>query len=268
MWSNAGVLFRAPIDMSDPHARPSDAPRPAALITGAARRIGASIARRLHAAGYDLALHHHRSTDDMQALAGELEAHRPGSTLVLRADLAEYDRLPELVARTVGHFGRLDALVNNASTFAPTPFGRITPADWDAQFAVNARAPLFLAQAAAPHLTASRGAIVNLVDLYAEHPLRDHAAYSIAKAALLAATRVLALELASAVRVNAVAPGAILWPEEGKSDAAKSAILARTPLARTGTPEDIADAVHWLIAGAGFTTGEVLRVTGGRGLSA
>lgn len=268
MWSNAGVLLRATADMTDSHPATSDASRPVTLVTGAARRIGASIARRLHAAGHDLALHHHRSTEDMQALVAELETRRPGSTLALRADLAEYDRLPELVAHTVGRFGRLDALVNNASTFAPTPFGRITPTDWDAQLAVNARAPLFLAQAAAPHLTAAGGAIVNLVDLYAEHPLPDHAAYCIAKAALLATTRMLAVELAPAVRVNAVAPGAILWPEEGKSEAAKAALLARTPLARTGTPEDIADAVHWLIVEARFTTGEVLRVTGGRGLIA
>ena len=239
-------------------------PRPVAFVTGAARRLGAAIARRLHAAGYDLALHYRHSATEMAALAAALETDRPGSVLTLQADLAEYDRLPELVARTVGHYGRLDALVNNASAFSPTPLGTITPADWDAQFLTNARAPLILAQTAAPHLKATRGAIVNLVDIYAERPLREHVVYCMSKAALVAATRALALELAPEVRVNAVAPGAILWPEEGKAEAAKAALMARTPLARTGSEDDIADAVLWLLQGAGYTTGHVLPVEGGR----
>ncbi len=238
--------------------------RPVAVITGAARRLGAAIARRLHAAGYDLALHYRHSAADMAALVAGFEAARPGSAFSLQADLAEYDRLPELVAHTVGRYGRLDALVNNASAFSPTPLGTITPADWDAQFLINARAPLILAQAAAPHLKAARGAIVNLVDIYAERPLRDHVVYCMSKAALVAATRALALELAPEVRVNAIAPGAILWPEEGKAEAAKSALLARTPLARTGSEDDIADAVLWLLQGASYTTGHVLPVEGGR----
>ncbi len=237
--------------------------RPVALVTGAARRLGASIARRLHAAGHDLALHYRDSGDDMAGLVAALERDRPGSTLALRADLAEYDRLPELVAQTIGRFGRLDALVNNASAFSPTPLGTITPADWDAQFLVNARAPLVLAQAAAPHLRAARGAIVNLVDIYAERPLRDHIVYGMSKAALVAATRALALELAPQVRVNAVAPGAILWPE-GKPEAAKETILAKTPLARTGTEDEIAEAVRWLLQDATYTTGQTIRVDGGR----
>ena len=239
-------------------------PRPVALVAGAARRLGAAIARRLHAAGYDLALHYRHSAADMDALVAELEAARPGSAFCLQADLAVYDRLPELVAHTLGRYGRLDALVNNASAFSPTPLGTITPADWDAQFLINARAPLILAQAAAPHLKAARGAIVNLVDIYAERPLRDHVVYCMSKAALVAATRALALELAPEVRVNAIAPGAILWPEEGKAEAAKSALLARTPLARTGSEDDIADAVLWLLQGAGYTTGHVLPLEGGR----
>lgn len=239
-------------------------PRPIALVTGAARRLGAAIARRLHAAGYDLALHYRHSAADMAALVAQMEAERPGSVLALQADLAEYDRLPELVAHTLGRYGRLDALVNNASAFSPTPLGTITPADWDAQFLINARAPLILAQAAAPHLKAAHGAIVNLVDIYAERPLRDHVVYCMSKAALVAATRALALELAPEVRVNAIAPGAILWPEEGKAEAAKSALLARTPLGRTGSEDDIADAVLWLLQSAGYTTGHVLPVEGGR----
>lgn len=247
--------------------------RPVALVTGAARRIGAGIARTLHAAGYDLALHCHRSADEMHALASELEARRAHSVLSLRADLRQFDRLPELVAQAVGRFGRLDALVNNASNFYPTPLDKATPAQWDDLFAVNARAPFFLAQAAVPHLRAARGAVVNLADIHGERPLRDHPLYSAAKAALLMLTRSLAIELAPEVRVNAIAPGAILWPDAeaeakaggaGPSDAGRAALLARTPLARTGTPEEIAEAVLWLLRDATYVTGQVIRVDGGR----
>ncbi|MBZ4040059.1 pteridine reductase [Novilysobacter selenitireducens] len=240
---------------------------PVALVTGSARRIGAAIARALHAAGYDLALHYRSSSDDVDALAAELERARPGSTVRLQADLAEFDRLPELVARTVGRFGRLDALVNNASGFFPTPVGEATPAQWDALFATNARAPLFLAQAAAPHLARNGGAIVNLTDLYGERPLAGHSIYCMAKAALLMATRSLALELGPQVRVNAVSPGAILWPEDGGGDAARQAMLQRTPLARTGTPEEVAEAVRWLLQDATYCTGQVIHLDGGRRLA-
>ncbi|MET0893583.1 MAG: pteridine reductase [Pseudoxanthomonas sp.] len=240
------------------------APSPVALVTGSARRIGAAIARRLHGEGYDLALHYRDSAAEMQVLAAELESARPGSVLTLQADLAQFDRLPELVASTVGRFGRLDALVNNASSFQPTPIGSATPQQWDELFAANARAPFFLAQAAAPHLKAARGAIVNLVDVYADQPLAGHTLYCMAKAALLMATRSLALELAPEVRVNAVAPGAILWPQQDHGDDAKAALLGRTPLARTGTPGEIATAVYWLLREATYTTGQVLRVDGGR----
>lgn len=239
-------------------------PRPVALITGAARRLGAVIARHLHATGYDVSLHYRHSAEDMRALVAELNAKRANSAVAWSADLAEYDRLPELVANTIGHFGRLDGLVNNASAFSPTPLGTITPADWDGQFLINARAPLILAQAAAPHLKLARGAIVNLTDIYAERPLRDHVVYCMSKAALVAGTRALALELAPDVRVNAIAPGAILWPDVDKDEASKAALLARTPLGRIGTPEEIADAVRWLLEGAGYTTGQVVRVDGGR----
>jgi len=239
-------------------------PRPVALITGAARRLGAAIARHLHGAGYDLALHYRGSAVEMRALAAELDASRAGSVLTLQADLAEFDRIPELVAQAIGRFGRLDALVNNASGFAPTPIGATTPAQWEALFAANARAPFFLAQAAAPHLATARGAIVNLADIYAERPLRGHTVYCMAKAALVMATKSLALELAPDVRVNAIAPGAILWAEHDSSDAKKSALLARTPLARTGTPEEVAEAVRWLLQDATYSTGQVVRLDGGR----
>ena len=241
---------------------------PVALVTGAARRLGAAIARTLHAAGFDVALHCHRSRAEADALAATLEATRAGSVLVLQADLAEFDRMPELVANTIGWRGRLDALVNNASAFFPTPFGNATPAQWDALFAANARAPFFLTQAAALHLRATRGAVVNLTDIHAERPLREHAVYGMSKAALVHMTRALALELAPDVRVNAIAPGAILWPEDGKSDAAKAALLAHTPLGRTGTPEEVAEAVRWLLQDARYTTGQVLRLDGGRMLEA
>lgn len=238
--------------------------RPVALVTGSARRIGAAIAHALHAAGFDLALHCRHSRDELDGLIGQFEHARPGSTLALQADLAEFDRLPELVAQTIGRFGRLDALVNNASSFGPTPIGSVTPAQWDELFATNARAPLFLAQAAAPHLAASAGAIVNLTDVYGERPLPAHTVYCMAKAALLMATRSLALELAPQVRVNAVSPGAILWPHDSADTAAQAAMLARTPLGRTGTPEEVAEAVRWLLQDASYCTGQVLHLDGGR----
>lgn len=238
--------------------------RTVALVTGSARRIGAAIARALHAAGYDLALHCRHSRAELDALAAELEAVRPHSTLVLQADLAQFDRLPELVAQTIGRYGRLDALVNNASSFQPTPIGTVTPAQWDALFASNARAPFFLAQAAAPHLAATHGAIVNLADIHGERPLREHTLYCMAKAALIMMTKSLALELGPAVRVNAVSPGAILWPESGSDAGKQQAMLARTPLARTGTPQEVAEAVRWLLQDARYSTGQVLHVDGGR----
>lgn len=243
------------------------ATRPVVLITGCARRIGAAIARHLHAAGYDIALHYRSSRDAVEALAASLDHARPGSAHTLQADLAEFDRIPELVAHTLGRFGRLDALVNNASSFHPTPVGTTTPGDWDTLMASNARAPFFLAQAAAPHLRATGGAIVNLTDIYGERPLRQHTVYCMAKAALLMMTRSLALELGPEVRVNAVSPGAVLWPEEGGNTVAQEAMLARTPLGRTGTPGEVAEAVRWLLQDARYSTGQVLYLDGGRMLA-
>ncbi len=240
------------------------AERPVALVTGAARRIGAAIARRLHADGYDLLLHYHQSEAEMRALAADLDAARAGSVVVRSADLADAHALAPLIDAAIERYGRLDALINNASLFSPTPLDALSPDAVDAHYNVNARAPLLLSQAAAPHLRRSGGAIVNIADIYAERPLRQHIAYCMSKAALVAATRALALELAPEVRVNAVAPGAILWPDSGKSEEAKAAMLARTPLARIGDVNEIAEAVRWLLRDACYTTGQVLRVDGGR----
>ncbi|HET6912015.1 MAG TPA: pteridine reductase [Rhodanobacteraceae bacterium] len=238
-----------------------------ALVTGAAKRVGAVIARTLHAAGYDVALHCRHSVEERDALIAELESQRAHSTLGIQADLADSDALPELVKQIVARFGRLDALVNNASSFYPTPVGGITAKQCDELFAANARAPLLLAQAATPHLKATRGAIVNIVDIYAQRPLPQYAAYCMSKAALAMATLSLAQELGPEVRVNGVAPGAVMWPESGKEYADREKIVARTPLHRAGSPQDIAGAVLWLLRDAPFVTGEIIRVDGGRSLA-
>ena len=243
-----------------------DTQRKVALITGSAKRVGAAIARGLHADGYDLALHYRHSGEAMQALAHELDAARRGSVLTLHADLAEFDRLPELVARTIGHFGRLDALINNASAYYATPVGQATPQQWDELFASNARAPFFLSQAAAPHLKASHGAIVSIADIYAERPLGGHTVYCMAKAALVMMTKSLARELGPEVRVNAVAPGNVLWSENPVKAETLELVHARTALKRQGAPDDIVSAVRWLLAGNGYITGQIVAIDGGRSL--
>jgi pteridine reductase len=245
----------------------SQANRPVALITGAARRIGAMIAKRLHAAGYDVALHCRHSRTELDALIAELDSRRPASTLALQAELADVAQLGPMIAATMDRFGRLDALVNNASAFYPTPVGEATSAQWDELFGANVRAPFFLAQAAAPHLAAGSGAIVNLVDIYAERPLPNHSVYCMSKAALAMMTKALARDLAPTVRVNGVAPGAVLWPDAGKSDTEQAAMIERAPLKRMGTPDDVAGAVLWLLRDAPFVTGEIVRVDGGRHLA-
>jgi len=239
---------------------------PVVLITGGAKRVGATIARTLHGRGFRVVIHHRNSSAEAAALQAELEQNRPDSTLVVQAELSEWDRLPELIAKTIGQFGRLDALVNNASAFYPTPIGTATPKQWDELFDSNARAPLFLCQAAVPHLQNSHGAIVNLVDIYAERPLKNHTIYCMAKAALAAMTLSLAKELGPEVRVNGVAPGAVMWPESGKDYADRAALIANTALQRAGTPEDVAEAVRWLLMDARYTTGQIIRIDGGRSL--
>ena len=241
--------------------------RPVALITGAGKRIGAVIARTLHAAGYDLALHYRRSTAEAELLASSLERQRNDSTYVVQAELADIDALPLMVERVLARYGRLDALVNNASAFYPTPMGTATSSQWNELFASNAQAPFFLAQAAVPALREARGAIVNLVDIYAERPLANHPLYCMAKAALAAMTRSLALDLGPDIRVNGVAPGAVMWPSDGKPYDDQQAMLARTPLRRAGSPEDVAGTVLWLLRDAPFVTGQIIHVDGGRTLS-
>lgn len=241
-----------------------DHTRPVTLITGAARRIGAQIARTLHAAGHDLMLHYRSSEAEMQALCAELESARGRSVGRVQADLADTAALPGIVAAAVRHFGRLDALVNNASAYYATPLMDATPAQWDELFAANARAPFFLAQAAAPHLKASRGAIVNITDIYAERPLAGHAVYCASKAALMMLTRSLAQELGPEVRVNAVAPGNILWSTNPDKAETEAMVTERTALARQGDPEDIARAVLYLLRDATYVSGITLPVDGGR----
>lgn len=241
--------------------------RPVALITGAAKRVGAQIAQALHGAGYDLALHYRHSRTEMDALCADLNSARAASAHAIQADLDDVDNLPRIIDACIAKFGRLDALINNASTFYATPVGATTPAQWDELFASNARAPYFLAQAAAPHLKQAHGAIVNIVDIYAERPLPNHPVYCMAKAALAMMTLALARELGPEVRVNGIAPGAILWPESGKAYADQAELVARTPLKRVGSTEDVAAAVLFLLRDAMFTTGQILKVDGGRALA-
>jgi pteridine reductase len=235
------------------------------LITGGAKRVGAAIARRLHGAGAILALHYRSAYAEAAALADELNEQRPGSVHLFQADLLEVASLPGLVAAVVGHCGRLDGLVNNASSFFPTLLGSIDEAAWDDLVGSNFKAPLFLSQAAAPQLREHHGAIVNITDIHAERPLKGYPLYCAAKGALLTLTRALAVELGPEVRVNAVAPGAILWPTDGQFPGAeRSAIVDHTLLKREGSPDDIAATVLFLFTGAPYMTGQVLNIDGGR----
>jgi pteridine reductase len=237
-----------------------------ALVTGGARRVGAAIARRLHAAGARVLVHYRDSDADAAKLEAELNAIRAKSASKVRAELLAPVAPRALVSAALESFGRLDVLVNNASAFFPVAVGAIEPSHWEELIGSNLRAPLFIAQQAAPELAKTQGSIVNIVDIHAERPLKGYALYSVAKAGLAALTRALALELAPAVRVNGVAPGAIAWPEDGQFEQGERArILATTPLGRIGSPEDIARAVHFL-ATAPYVTGQIIAVDGGRSI--
>ncbi|NJD30936.1 MAG: pteridine reductase [Gammaproteobacteria bacterium] len=236
------------------------------VITGGAKRLGAATARKLHASGADIVVHYHRSRPAADALVAELDAARAGSALAVCADLNDVERLPALVGAALARYGRIDVLVNNASTFYPTPVGTITTAQFDDLFGTNLRAPLFLSQAAAPALRAAQGLVINMVDIHGRRPLKAHPVYSAAKAGLIMLTKSLARELGPEVRVNAIAPGPVLWPERDLDDTLKSEIIARTALKRSGSPDDIARAALFLATEAPYVTGQVITVDGGRSL--
>lgn len=237
-----------------------------ALVTGAARRIGATIARTLHAHGANVAIHYRGSAAEAETLTDELNALRPDSAASFAADLTDLSDLSTLVENVVGWNGRLDVLVNNASSFYPTPIGEITEQQWDDLIGTNLKAPLFLSQAALPSLRKARGAIVNIVDIHSQRPLRDHTVYGPAKAGLAMLTRTLAKDMAPDVRVNGVSPGAIIWPEDGMTDDTKESILRQIPLGRAGSPEDIAGAVLYLAGEASYVTGQIIAIDGGRSI--
>ena len=237
-----------------------------ALITGAGRRIGACIARTLHEHGMNIAIHYRGSTQDADALAAELNAARGNSAITVQADLLDTPRLLQLVDEVVAQTGRLDLLLNNASSFYPTPLDEVTEDNWDDLLGTNLKAPLFLAQAAAPHLKQSNGNIINIVDIHAQRPLGNHPVYGPAKAGLAMLTRSLAKDLAPDVRVNGVSPGAILWPEDGMPKKTEQAIIKQVPLKRTGEPADIAKTILFLVKDAPYITGQIIAVDGGRSI--
>jgi len=240
-----------------------------ALVTGGGKRVGAAICRRLHAQGANVMLHHRASVAEARALQQELIAQRADSVALIRADLLNSASLPDVVKTTVKRFDRLDILINNASSFFPTAIGEITEKMWDDLLGTNVKAPLFLSQAAAAELRKHHGCIVNIVDIHAEFPMKNYVVYTVAKGALLALTRSLARELGPEIRVNGVAPGTILWPEDDAwSDAlSRQRIVNQTVLKRVGAPDDIAKAVEFLVAAAPYVTGQVIAVDGGRSIT-
>jgi len=237
------------------------------LVTGGARRLGAAICRELHHCGCCIVLHYRKSEQAAQQLATELNGLRQNSCVTLAADLSDGNALSNLVTQAIDCWGGLDCLVNSASAFFPTPVADITEQQWHELMTINAKAPLFLAQASVPELKRRQGCIINIVDIHAERPMRKHPVYSASKSALAAITRSLARELAPEIRVNGVAPGAILWPENDENQARKESILQRIPLQRTGEPDDIARAVRFLMLEAPYITGQILAVDGGRNLN-
>ena len=241
---------------------------PVVLVTGGGKRVGAAIVQRLHREGWRVAIHYRASADAANTLAASLNAVRANSAVALAANLLDLNALPTLVDRVVAEYGRLDALVNNASTFYPTAIGAVTLDDWSKLMGSNLQAPLFLAQAAAPHLKRSHGTIVNITDIHAERPMAGYVVYNIAKAGLRGLTAALARDLAPEIRVNAVAPGPIEWPADGQiSESEKSRILDHVPLKREGGVAQIAEAVKYLVCDADFVTGQTINVDGGRSIA-
>jgi pteridine reductase len=236
------------------------------LITGAAKRVGAEIARVLHAAGANLVLHYRSSGEDATALAADLNARRSDSAIIAECDLLDIAQFPALIARAIKAFGALDVLINNASTFYPTPVGDITEIDWDDLLGTNLKAPLFLAQAANAALRERSGLVLNVADIHGLRPLRRYPVYSIAKAGLIMLTKSLAREMAPHVRVNAVAPGPVMWPADGLDKELQEKIIRRTALKRPGSAEEVARACLYFVSDAGYVTGQVLAVDGGRSI--
>lgn len=241
---------------------------PVVLVTGGAKRVGAAIVKRLHREGWRVAIHYRASAVEADALAASLNTVRAGSAITLQADLLDVAALTPLIERCVSACGRLDALINNASTFYPTKVGEINTQHWAELMGSNLQAPLFLSQAAAPHLRKTGGCIVNITDIHAERPMAGYVVYNVAKAGLRGLTRALARDLAPDVRVNAVAPGPIEWPDDGQISASERArILEHVPLRREGGAEQIAEAVKYLVCDANFVTGQTINVDGGRSIA-
>lgn len=238
-----------------------------ALITGASHRIGATTARTLHGAGLNIVIHYNRSKEAAQRLKDELEAIRPNSAAIVAGNLLDSEAPAKIIEEAAAPWGRLDVLLNNASTFYPTLIGESTLENWDDLMGTNLKAPFFLSQAAAPYLIQRRGCIINIVDIHADRPLKSCSIYSMAKAGLVMMTKSLARELGPHVRVNAIAPGAIIWPENDMDDEVKQCIIDRTFLKRQGTPEDIAKAALFFIRDAAYVSGQILAIDGGRSLN-
>ncbi len=241
-----------------------DQTRKTALITGGATRLGAATAHLLHTAGYDIVIHYRNSADKAGKLTTELNSRRERSATMVQGDLLKEGVIPDLVEQAVAFNQRLDALINNASSFYATKMGHVEAEQWEDLVGTNMKAPFFLAQSAAPWLTESNGSIVNMVDVHGFRPKKDFAVYSMAKAANAMMVKVLARELGPYVRVNGVAPGIILWPEHGLAEEEKSQMLARTALQRPGSPDDIASTIRFLVTEADYITGQIIAVDGGR----
>jgi len=239
------------------------------LITGAAKRVGATVARHLHEQGMRLAIHYHNSAQEAEQLSAELNQQRTNSAIIWQGDLKDISSLPNLVEHVITTWGQLDVLINNASSFYPSPIGKATETHWNDLIGTNLKAPFFLAQAAAPYLIKQQGCIINMLDIQATSPLPSYPIYSIAKSGLLMLTKALAKDLGPNVRVNGVAPGVVLWPDDETEfdKSIQEKIIARTALKRAGTPQDIAKTIDFLIQQANYITGQVIAVDGGRSLA-
>ena len=237
------------------------------MITGAARRIGAALVKHLHHAGLNIVLHYRNSDEDATSLADRLNAKRSNSVKLLKGDLMDYQKIPDLVSEGIALFGRIDALINNASSFYPTDLQDINEEIWEDLVGLNLKAPIYLTQMLAAELKQNQGCIINIVDIHGDRPLKDYSVYCIAKAGLIMFTKSMARELAPEVRVNGIAPGAIMWPEEQHYEGMHNEIISRTALKREGSPQDIADTALFLINHANYITGQIIAVDGGRTLS-